>query len=95
MQRSIDAPDREWLSDKEASNWLNIPESTLLRLANEGVVPGPKKWNKHERRWHWEAVVFISWMLKYGYLRTTEGEAGSGQGKKRKLNRGGTGAQVP
>lgn len=75
MQRTIETPDKEWSTDKEAADWLNVPEQTLVRLADSGHIPEPKRWNKHERRWHWETLVAVSTYLKVGHLKPVPEEA--------------------
>lgn len=72
MQRTIEGPEKEWLTETEAASWLGVPEPTLAGLVGKGLIPGPRKWNQREKRFHWEAVVVISLLLKLGFLDETK-----------------------
>lgn len=69
MQRSIEAPDKEWLDSTEAAAWLNIGEPSFNLLVREGVIPPGEKMSRKAVRWHWEVVWSVSVLLKSGILR--------------------------
>lgn len=62
MERSIQTPDKEWLTRREAARWLNIGVDSFDKLVErENLLPiviGPKS-----HRWHWMDVVALAHLL--------------------------------
>jgi hypothetical protein len=74
MERSIQAPEKDWLTSEEAAVWLNIPHATFLALDRRGVVPGGRKFGPKTKRWHWKGLVALSIQTELGHLPEVEEE---------------------
>ena len=73
MQRTIDAPDKEWLNATEVAEWLNIKDTAFALLLKEEVIPSGRKLTRSEEYWHWRTVLAISILLETGYFARKEG----------------------
>lgn len=68
MQRTIDAPEQEWLTDEESAKFLGIPAGTFGYLVRHGKFPKGKRWTSKEVRWPWRLVLGASWLMESGYF---------------------------
>jgi hypothetical protein len=58
-QRQIDIPAKDWLSDKEAAEFLGISEEEFARRLKERSVPKGSYADGKTRQWYWEWVLGI------------------------------------
>ncbi len=72
MQRTIEAPEKEWLTAREAAKWLGISVSTFLRMVEAGTIPEGRLFYRNTRRWKWDTVWWISHGLQVGLLKPRE-----------------------
>ena len=63
MERTIRAPDQEWLTDREAAKWLNLSRTMFNALVEAGEIPPAMELGPRCTRWHWMDVV------AYAHLR--------------------------
>lgn len=57
MQRSINGPDKDWLSLDEAAAYMGIGASTLKSLVRSGKFPQGAGVTGNRRMWGWMDVV--------------------------------------
>jgi predicted DNA-binding transcriptional regulator AlpA len=57
MQRTINAPDTEWLSAEECARWLGISPGVFRGLVLRGEFPRPVKVARRVVKWPWMDVV--------------------------------------
>ncbi len=59
MERKIEAPDKVWLTRRQAAAWLNIGPSSFDQLVEsfglEAIDCGPRT-----KRYHWMTVVALA-----------------------------------
>lgn len=72
MQRTVNAPDQEWLTCEEAASWIGIPPPTLKTMEKQGQIPPGRKFSNKAKRWHWEVIVAVSVLVKCGFLPMKE-----------------------
>ncbi len=72
MERRIDAPKGEWLTDSQAARFLGLGVDAFRGLVRAGVVPAARKWTHKNARWHWQVIVAVSWLMQSGHLDPTK-----------------------
>lgn len=70
MERRINAPDPDYLTEQEAAAWLRIDEEDFREFVRMGVLPGGIPWGKQSRkhRWPWLDVIAVGHLLGRGFL---------------------------
>ncbi len=68
MERRIDGPDKDWLSEDEAAKFLGVSSSVFRTLADKGMVRGARKWTHKKKMWPWKALVIFSWEMELGLI---------------------------
>lgn len=63
MQRTIDAPDKEWLTLPEMAKWLGIGAKTVRRMLSDGEIPPGVPMGRGRAMWSWRDAVAISIQL--------------------------------
>jgi hypothetical protein len=71
MERTIDAPDSEFLTDAQAAAWLGMEVEQWHQLVNKGIFP---KGIPYRRRigghvWPWMDVIAVGHLLARGFLK--------------------------
>ena len=84
MLRQIEAPDKEWLTEVEASAWLNIKPGNFSTLVAKGVIPEGRRFTSRCTRWHWEVIVGVSLRMKFGAFAEVEDDTDAPKPEKPK-----------
>lgn len=78
MQRSIDAPPHEWLTETEAMAYLRLESAALFEgLVDAGYIPAVRRLNRQTRLFHWKGLVVFQWRLELGDVEMLETGRGS------------------
>jgi hypothetical protein len=62
-ERTVNAPEKDWLTREEAAAWLNVDVSVFLDLVKEGLVPPPIELPRRQKRWHWMDAVAVAHLI--------------------------------
>jgi hypothetical protein len=79
VQRTIEAPDKEWLKEDEVATWLGIGTKAFALLLENQVVPQGRWFGRGEVFWHWRTVVAISILLESGHFARSDAEKKSAE----------------
>jgi hypothetical protein len=79
VERRIDGPDSDWLSEPKAAAYLGLSLDTFRALVKSGVIPPARRWTKKTPRWPWKALVAVSWLMELGYLDTEKSDRDLGR----------------
>lgn len=69
MERTVHAPDKDWLTAQEAASWLNIKRGTFELMVEKGLVPKGRRFTKKTERWHWQDVWAVGHLLAVCHLK--------------------------
>lgn len=67
MERTINAPDKDWMNEKEAADFLGVGEALLRAMVKKGFVI-ERRLNQKHRKYHWKALVIALWRIELGDL---------------------------
>ena len=57
IQRTVDAPDKEYLTKPEASKWIGISQKLFQILVDEGHITQPEIIGDRKQFWHWTQIL--------------------------------------
>ncbi len=79
MERTIHAPENDFLTEAEAAAWLRIDPEDFREFVRQGVIPKGIPWGKQPRtnRWPWMDVIAVGHLLARGHIKLP----GSDEGK--------------
>ena len=63
MERKVEAPEKQWLSDPEAAAWLNMDVDDFRLEVRTGRFPFLPAGGRKTRRWNWLDLVSYSHMV--------------------------------
>ena len=72
MERTIRAPESEFLTIKEAARFLGIPLRTLRKWIDDDLVPPPRDVSFNVKLYPWDVVVGMASLLRTGWLPRVE-----------------------
>lgn len=64
-QRTIDAPDAEWLDLEQVAAYLNYSVGEFEERRRLECIPPGSGPNLREPQWHWQVVQAMSWTRPY------------------------------
>lgn len=67
-QRIIDAPEQEWLDEKQSAEFLGIDVEDFRRSVRTGRFPFKHIGSRKAKRWNWKDLWCYSHMLERGCL---------------------------
>ena len=72
MERSINGPDDDFLTEAEAAAWLRLDPEDFREFVRQGVLPKGIPWGKKpavNHRWPWLDVVAVGHLLGRGFIK--------------------------
>ncbi len=80
MERTIQAPEREFLDETESATWLGIPEHRFKALVKQGIIPDGTPFGERTRRWRWDVLYAIGVLMEH-LISKTDPELSGAQGR--------------
>lgn len=72
MQRTVEGPSKEWVTEREFSDFLGISLDAFRRAVRDGKIPPSRKWTHKTRLWHAEVVIWVNLGMKLGLIHNME-----------------------
>lgn len=72
MERSINGPPEDFLTEAEAAAWLRLDPEDFREFVKQGVLPKGIPWGKKpgvNHRWPWLDVVAVGHLLGRGFIK--------------------------
>jgi len=71
VERKLNAPDAEYLTDEQAAGWLSVHVEDFREYVRQGLIPRGIPYGKRlsSHRWPWMDVVAIGHLLSRGHLK--------------------------
>jgi hypothetical protein len=71
VERSINGPDRDYLTEQEAADWLRLDAEDFHEFVRMGLLPKGIAYGKTSKkhRWHWMDVIAAGHLLARGFIK--------------------------
>ncbi len=71
MERTIHAPDGDYLTEAEAAAWLRLDPEDFREFVRMEILPRGIPWGKQPRshRWPWLDVIAVGHLISRGHIK--------------------------